>query len=285
MLFIKSLSNNVALVKDARDREFVVIGRGVGFGKKRGDDIPPDTVQRRFISDAQNNAEWHELQHFDPRAVTLTEMIVRAAERELTVQFSRHQYLALADHLDLVLKRMQQCLVLTGNAMSWQVRRLYPREYALAKRLVRHITSLEKYGSFTIAEVPALVLHLVNAANKQEQVQDTMAMTRLIGAVIQIVERDQGMTLDTESFSYSRFLVHLEAFFRHAANPAAGEEGEPVRLDDDLLQLLQEKYPRAYQTVGRIKQFLYQQHHWVLSENEQAYLTIHIWRVTHVRQA
>jgi hypothetical protein len=28
-----------------------------------------------------------------------------------------------------------------------------------------------------------------------------------------------------------------------------------------------------------------QQHHWVLSENEQVYLTIHIWRVTHVRQA
>ena len=39
MKFVKNFNNNAALVEDDQQTELIVIGKGVGFGKHRGDEI------------------------------------------------------------------------------------------------------------------------------------------------------------------------------------------------------------------------------------------------------
>jgi beta-glucoside operon transcriptional antiterminator len=281
VFFVKSLGNNGALTKDETGQEYVVIGKGVGFGKKCGEEISADKIQRRFVTDAANHTELNELAHFAPQAVEITEQIVKDSEAALPVSFTRTQYLGLIDHMDLVLKRLQQGLVLTDNGTTWMIKQLYPPEYELATKLCQLIQDdYIKQPAFTKAEIPAIVLHIVNAENKQTHVQDTMLMTQLIAGIVAIVQFAHGQALDVSSFSYNRFIAHLQSFIIRRLNGLTNTDPEP-ELDPAILQLIQTKYHDAYVTVERIEHYLAVQQHWQLSLNEKVYLTLHVWRVTH----
>ncbi|GHN15817.1 hypothetical protein ME782_02780 [Lactobacillus delbrueckii] len=45
MEFIKNYNNNAALVKD-----WVVIGKGIGFGLKKGMPVDESKIERRFLA-------------------------------------------------------------------------------------------------------------------------------------------------------------------------------------------------------------------------------------------
>ena len=42
-------NNNVALTRDSYGQEAVVIGRGLAFGKRKGDLVDPSKVEQTFI--------------------------------------------------------------------------------------------------------------------------------------------------------------------------------------------------------------------------------------------
>ncbi len=44
----KVLNNNIAVVVDARGSDCIAMGRGIAFGRKRGDLIDEDSVERLF---------------------------------------------------------------------------------------------------------------------------------------------------------------------------------------------------------------------------------------------
>lgn len=46
----KVLNNNVVIVCDEKDRELIALGGGVGFGKKRGEYISDEDMEKKFIA-------------------------------------------------------------------------------------------------------------------------------------------------------------------------------------------------------------------------------------------
>lgn len=282
MQFIKSLNNNAALVSDDNKCEYVVIGTGLGFGYHSGDLINMDRIQRRFKADIRNkDSEIETLNFIRPDALAATERIAHEVETKLNLQFSRYQYLALADHMDLTLKRLEQAIYLPDTTMGWAIRKLYNKEYELALYVIKTLNQSDVLSvKLPDSEASSLVLHFVNAENKQDQVQDTVEITKLIAGIIQIVQLDFQETLDSKSFNYSRFITHLRGFMVNKMSKEDEIETEQ-ELDPSFLNLMQAKYSEAYMTVQRIALYLKQQRNWQLSNNEQVYLTLHVWRVTH----
>ena len=50
MEFIKNYNNNAALVKDLAGKDWVVIGKGIGFGLKKGMTVDESKIERRFLA-------------------------------------------------------------------------------------------------------------------------------------------------------------------------------------------------------------------------------------------
>ena len=50
MEFIKNYNNNAALVKDLAGKDWVVIGKGIGFGLKKGMPVDESKIERRFLA-------------------------------------------------------------------------------------------------------------------------------------------------------------------------------------------------------------------------------------------
>ena len=46
MKIIKVINNNTVCTLDKKGREQIASGKGIGFGKKRGDEIDPAQVQK-----------------------------------------------------------------------------------------------------------------------------------------------------------------------------------------------------------------------------------------------
>lgn len=99
-----------------------------------------------------------------------------------------------------------------------------------------------------------MTYHLVNAASDDVQVQETMQITNLISGIISIIQFQYKLTLDTNSFNYSRFITHLRILLvrllRNQPNPNQ-------KLDLSLLSFMKIKYNKAYDTAERIATYLH----------------------------
>ena len=89
-----------------------------------------------------------------------------------------------------------------------------------------------------------------------------------------IISRYFGITLNSETLSYQRIVTHLQYFAQRFLSETLTDEP-----DEFLFALIQSKYPKAFQAVQRINDFLITRYARPIGESEMIYLTIHIERV------
>ena len=81
------LNNNVVLARDEIGREAILTGRGLGFQRKRGQDVDASLISRRYIpaDNAQSVAEV--IAGIPLERLALIERVFRKAARGLTRMF------------------------------------------------------------------------------------------------------------------------------------------------------------------------------------------------------
>ena len=275
MKFVKNYNNNAALVVDDENVEWMIVGKGIGFGKKPGDLVDASKITQKFKS--VNNDEVDTLKEYDESIINVTSDIVQDVESFLNVKFNDHQYLILADHINFASVRAQDGIEFTDRAVSWEVKKLFPKEYEASARAIE-IIKKDLDVVFPKGELVFLTYHFVNLENEKESLQDTIQVSKMIADIINIIQISYHMTLDDESFNYSRLVSHLRYFLiRKLKSSQVSSE----QLDPSLLKLMIAKYPAENNTVQKISTFLRNTKGWALSENDQVYLILHVWRVTH----
>lgn len=152
----------------------------------------------------------------------------------------------------------------------------FPKEFAAAKKVVNLINQ-EMQIKLPQSESVLMTYHLVNAKSDVSQVQETIQITNLIRGIIDIIQLQYSMQLDTSSFNYSRFVSHLRILLvRFLRN----KQKEEASLDPAMLGFMKIKYSKAYETAERITTYLHAKMGWDLDSDDEFYLVLHIWRVT-----
>lgn len=103
----KVLNNNIISSIDSNGKELVVMGKGIGFGRKAGDDVEEAKVEKIFKLD--NNSESKHFQevveNMPIEHLRLTTEIVKYAHKKITTNFSRSIYVTLSDHINYAIER------------------------------------------------------------------------------------------------------------------------------------------------------------------------------------
>ena len=251
----KVLNNNVVVALDENGAETVLMGRGLGFGRRAGDEAPPDKVEKRFTLHSDQLFDRFQqlitsipLPHF-----LMSERIINHAKIALGKELSDSIYVTLPDHISAAVNR-------------------YKDEFRVglkANEIVKEETGVE----FTDDEAAFIALHFVNAQLGGE-IRDIYDMTYLMKAVFGIVYDEYGFRPDHESLNYYRFVTHLKFYARRiVSGEKYGDE------DADLLEVVRFKYPRAYACADRIRAYVQTEKGFHSGQNELLYLTIHIARV------
>ncbi len=276
--FEKSFNNNAALVTDGKNREWIVVGSGVSFGKKNGDEILSEKVERFFQAHDGSSFGAEQLtamSSLKDETLTVTTMINKTIEDKLQITFTNEQYLALADHLQFAIERAKENVVMNVTTLAWELQMLYPREYEVAKETTK---LLETQYDIILpdSEIVFLTYHFVGAQNESGTMNETVKMTQLIQQTLEIVQRSTQKKIVKDDLNCTRFVTHLRFFILKKLNNEAFVEST---IDNNLIHTLQEKYASAYEIAKKIGNFYTFQEQWEVTDDEVLYLTLHLWRL------
>lgn len=275
MKVVKVINNNIIKSYDAKQQEVLVMGCGIGFKKKPGDEIDDALIEKVYTNIDKNtsNKLSQLLEKVPLEHIQLTNDIISYARTALGKKLNDNIYLTLTDHISFSIERVQQGIVLK-NALLWEIRRFYNHEYLVGKEA---LAMIEKRLGVVLPEDEAgfIALHLVNASMDFTGMEQTTEATKIIQHILMIVKYHFQMELDEYSLHYERFLTHLKFFIQRVFS------GTTLQNDDkSFILMLKEQYPNEYRCALKIRDYMKKEFGQELSEDELVYLTVHIRRVT-----
>lgn len=266
----KVLNHNTVLAVHQEDnQECLVMGKGIGFGKKVGERFEADPQARVYsLKEYTQRGDAKEIAtSIPPEFLEITDRVLDEAEK-IFGKIDRGVLFPLADHIAYAVKRIQNGEQIS-NPLTEDIRVLFHMEYKAAES-VRPI--LEKKMGIRIDddEVGYIALH-IHSSIEDEKVSQAMQMARAVRECISLVEERIGRRICVTSLSYNRLMNHI----RYMVARAFGEEALKVNMND----YMRIKFPEAFQMAKDVCEEVGRNLGCTLDEVEIGYLAMHIERV------
>lgn len=268
MLISKILNNNVVISEEDQE-EVILMGRGLAFGRKVGQEIPDELIEKRYVL-SENRRQL--LMELPAEVMEMSDKIISFAREKLQKKLKDTAFLAMADHIHGVLLRLEDDIYLK-NFLMWDIKRFFPIEFEVGQ-FAKQLLSAYIGKELPDDEAAFMALTLVNAEleNGDGTARD---LTMMMEEIMTIVKYSLEISLDEEDVYLERFMTHLKFFCERVLTDSSNRDLE----DNDMFDLLKCKYPLAYETTRKNAEFLKQTRNYQTSEDEQLYLTIHLSRM------
>lgn len=270
LMITKTINNNISFSRDERGNEIIVFGKGISFGKKAGDTIDLADVLKTFeLKDTRQKSIFTQMvESIDPLYIDIAAKIVDLFEKELETRLNPMMMITLSDHISNAIDNYRQGIT-TPNEMLNEIKRIYPKEYGIAKKgleIIRQDTGV----LLDHQEAGFIVLHYVNSTDKAIRT-DAGERIRLVNKIVTIVETYFQIRIDEDSYYGTRFVTHLTFLAsRIFANVKLDSQ------DDFVYRMIGIQYPEIKKCVNIIEAFVQEDFHKKITDEEKGYLLIHI---------
>lgn len=182
---ISHVFNNNAVLARLGEDDRVLVGRGIGFGRRGGERIPADQVQQQYFELSPSKVHYLDLmdsvdQHtFD----TCAEAIKRAAH--LLGELDPSVYLVLANHLAFAVQRLREGIVIRNSLLD-VIRAAFPDEFVAAEVVLRHANGCLDV-ELPYDETAFITLHL-NAARVGASVKLSLQQANALDGIVQFAK-------------------------------------------------------------------------------------------------
>lgn len=270
----KVLNSSVVIAEDEQKKEYILLGKGIGYGQKAGNVIQEEQADQVFIPLDKIKSEgfFEILDSIPPIFLELTQEIVLRAEEKLETKLNPGIYFALMDHLNFAVERHKKNIVIT-NRLFWEVKNYYAEEFRIGLYAVNLVN---KRLEITLPEQEAanIAFHLINAQGDGPASKDAMKAAKMTGDIVNMVRYTLNVRMETENIHYNRFLTHVKFFVeRFFADKMLEDQ------DDFLYQQIAKSYPNAMRGATKIQDYIRQVYEKEISREELVYLAVHIQRL------
>ncbi|MGL4695487.1 BglG family transcription antiterminator LicT [Enterococcus larvae] len=274
MISIKKVLNSSVVLVENNGKEMIALGKGIGFGKKVGDQIPDEQVDKIFFEvEEQKSMQIVELVGEIPfEFFEVTRDIITEAEQQLGKKLNSNLYLTLTDHLHFAVERAQQGLTV-ANRLYWEIKSYYPQEFQVGQHALELIN--EQYGiDLPKEEASNIAFHLINAQSEDTENSDGFKYAKMIGGIVNMVRYSIQTEIDTNSIHYTRFITHVRFFVERYYSNGLLEDTE-----DELYRQMWTLYPSAMETATKVKEYIEKVYQATIPDEEIVYLGVHINRL------
>lgn len=262
--------NSVIAVKTEDNKEYLIMGKGAGFGKKVSERIEKraeDTIYS--LQELTERGEAREIiKNVTPICLELANEVLNRAEQEFG-KIDRSILFSMADHIEYAVQRVKRNEQIS-NPLTEDIRVLFYREYKIAQcmedLLWEHLgVRIDEH------EVGYIALH-VHSAIDDEKVSQAMQIARAVRECISLVEDQTGKKINATTLAYNRLMNHVRYMVARALS------GEKLKLNmNDYMEI---KFPEAFQIAEKICAELEKSLMKKMDDIEIGYLAMHIERVT-----
>lgn len=277
MIIEKVLNNNVIVSIDPKSKkEIILMGCGIAFKKKVGQEIEMDKVEKTFIVDDKRmgNKIKKLINQIPDGIFELSHEIICYASKELNKKLDKQIYISLSDHIAFALKRHRNNIKIKNDLLD-EIRRIHKEEFKIALWAVKFLNNKLKID-LPEDEAGFIALHLINAGYK-EATNDSLVATSIIKGILNIIRYYYSVEFDVDDLNYDRLLTHLKYFAKRVIDNKQHDDS-----DTTLLELVSNSYPEAFECALKIKYYIENNHNYQVNGDEIVYLTMHIHRVISV---
>lgn len=273
LIVINRINNNVVLAKDGAQKK-ILTGKGLGFKVYPNDTIEEHLIEQCYILQANDNLEYYMdiIKKIPSNILDTSKKIVDLASQSLQKDCMGNLIFSLADHINFSIDRLQQKIVI-DHPLAIEIKQFYPKEMAIGIQAL-NIIKKDLNKTFPLGEAVFITMHIINATGGLSDEYDVSCITEMMKNSIDIVEFKFCIKINQETPAFYRFITHLRYYLIRQINFEIEES-----INDELLQVIQEKYPDAYECATRITDKMYEQYQFKTIDSEKLYLTLHINRI------
>ena len=267
----KVLNNNGVIAIDMdENKEYVILGKGVGFGKKVSQrfDKPEGCTTYRLEQETERGSAKELVKGIEPEYLEIADAILTESQKVFGDSIDRGILFPLADHISFAVARIRRNEQIS-NPLTEDIKVLFYSEFKVAetlKTILRERLQIE----IDDHEVGYVALH-IHSAIGDEKVSVAMQTARAVRECIDMIENATGKPIDVLSLSYNRLMNHMKYMVARAST------GEKLNLD--MNEYMLDPYPQAYKVATDICKNLEGCIGHNLDETETGYLAMHIQRV------
>ena len=268
----KVINNNIVSVLED-GKEIVVMGRGLGFRAKPGSEILETRIEKIFRLDSQTEVDQFKtlLSNLPLEHIQVSTEIINYAKEVLNKKLNQNIYITLTDHINFSIERFHKNMMF-ANPLLREVRSFYREEYLIGEYAVALIKR-KLHVDLPVDEAASVALHIVNA-EYNTKMKDTIDITNLIQYVLELVKQRFHMSYDEQSLNYERFITHLRFLSQRIYSNELLEQTNP-----EFITMISTMYPEEFALSEEIREYINNTYHHDVTDEEAAYLAIHIKRV------
>lgn len=269
----KVLNNNVLIAEHNTFEEVVLIGKGIGFGKKRGDRLIENSYEKMFVLTNEKEQEQFKmlLPFVDEDMIAVVSDIIHFIADRVKLPLNEHIHIALIDHITFAIKRLQKGMDIK-NPFLIETKTLYPNEYSIAEEVI-HMINDRLNVNLPQGEIGFIALH-IHSAVTNKPLSDVNQFSQLINQLVGVIEDSMKLKVNHESVNYLRLVRHLRYTIERVLS------GETVEEPEKFTLLLKKEYPLCYNTSWKMIKVMQQFLKKPVYEAEAVYLTLHLYRLT-----
>lgn len=270
----KALNHNTLIaISMENNQEYLVIGKGIGFGKKVSERFEiPENIECSVYSlqeQTERGKAMELIKGIEPVYLEIAGKVLAKSE-EVFGKIDKRILFPMADHIAFAVQRIRANEQIS-NPLTDDIRTLFHMEYKTAE-CVKDILWEMLQVEIDEHEIGYIALH-IHSAIEDENVALSMQIAMAVRECIRMIEEETGQTIDVMSLSYNRLMNHIRYMVARAI------KGEKLKLNmNDYMSV---KFPKSFWMATEVCKQLEKQLHRTspLDEVEIGYLAMHIERV------
>lgn len=273
---VKKTFNNNAVLVSLGQNEYILIGKGIGFNKKKGSILlESNLIENVFIQVDETNKNQYEhlLETTDEKIVRIVEEIVSMAEKELGETLHVNIHFGLIDHINFALSRIREGIEIV-NPFLLETRMLYKKEFAIAEKAVE-ILKEQMNIEIPESEIGFITFH-IHGGRMGGKKSDSLSYVKAISQVVPYIEDKLELTLEENSFDSVRLVSHLRGLIERCVKNET--------IENLLLDKIKKDFPFEYKISENIGLLLKKNIGIVVPENEIGYIALHLYKLNHSKK-
>lgn len=272
---LNPMNNNVSLVRTSKGEELIVIGKGIAFGKKKGELISEDQVEKVFRMKTEESREnfMALLKDVPLDFITVTYEIIDNLSKKYQYPVQEYLYVTLTDHIYCSYQAISQGRYKDSNLPDISVK--YSVAFQIAKEAFE-IYRQKLTENFPEDEIIRIAYHFINAEgeNEVEVVEFIDKRKEILKSVENVLRSYEIQRTPENNNFYDRFMIHLNYFLDYLDR--SRDDNQSLL---DMEEHIKQTYPRAFEVGSKIYDVITQHTGLDLYKSERVYLVLHIQRL------
>ncbi len=262
--------NNNAVATLLAGQEVIVIGNGIGFNLKRGDEVNEAKIEKTFyVQDDLQTKFLKMVENINEDVLEGARQIIELAKTQ-NYQINNQGLLALIDHIQFAVERYHEGIQLP-NLMLSEIKMLYPLEYETG---LQSLDIIEQNCKVCLADDEAgyIAIHLINNKHHQEMTYDTL---KFVNGTLKLMREVYGLEINDEDRNILRLSTHLKLLAQRFFDEEQQEDCTMMEMHGYLLGL----NANNPEFIAKLKQFALNIFNKELRMQEELYLLVHLTKI------